>query len=93
MIILISLTNPWYKENFKNLFCRSGLITEHKAWEFEVCRYSYDLLKISFDWSLRCDHAGPSLELCLFGYGVEAKIYDTRHWDYDNDCWATVTQM
>ena len=89
MIILISLTNPWYKENFKNLFCRSGLITEHKAWEFEVCRYSYDLLKISFDWSSRCDHAGPSLELCLFGYGVEMKIYDIRHWSGIKNRWET----
>lgn len=84
----LSITNPWYTENFQNLFCRSGKITEHKAWEFEICRYSYDIAKIYFQWSVKSDHAGPSLELCLFGYGVEVKIYDTRHWDYDNNCWT-----
>jgi hypothetical protein len=81
--LTLSLINPWHTENFKNLFCRSGLITEHKAWEFEVCRYSYDLLNVSFQWKGRTDHAGPSLELALFGYSVSVKIYDTRHWDRD----------
>ena len=88
MILLhLSLSNPWAKENFKNLFCRSGMITKHKAWEFEVCRHAYDIVKIDFQWSVKSDHAGPSLELCLFGYGVEAKIYDTRHWNRETNSW------
>lgn len=81
------LTNPWHTENFKNLFSRSGLINAHKAWEFEVTRYSYDLIKVQFTWSLKRDHAGPTLELALFGFNVTAKIYDTRHWDYEKNDW------
>jgi len=82
----LGITNPWYKANFENLFNRSGMITKHKAWEFEFCRYSHDLVKVKFLWKVHTDHAGPSVELCLFGYGAELMIYDTRHWDYKNDC-------
>lgn len=85
--IQLGITNPWYTENFENLFNRSGLIGKHKAWEFEVTRYSYDFAKISFRWTFRKDHAGPSLELCLLGYSVQFQIYDGRHWDYENGCW------
>lgn len=83
----LGITNPWYKENFKNLACFSGKITTNKAWEFEVCRYAYDIAKFSFAWSFRKDHAGPELELCLLGYSASIKIYDTRHWDRENNCW------
>lgn len=83
----LHLINPWHTENFQNLFCRSGLISKHKAWEFEVTRYSYDVAKIYFEWSARCDHAGPKAEISLLGYSVSFQIYDTRHWNYDNNCW------
>jgi len=90
--IHFGITNPWYSENFKSLFERAGDITKNKSWEFQVCRYSYDIAKISVRWSFRRDHAGPSLELCLFGYGAEIKAYDCRHWDYENDCWKVYTE-
>lgn len=85
--IHLSITNPWYTENFQNLFNRSGLISKHKAWEFEVTRYSYDVAKISFCWSARSDHSGPKLELALLGYEVSFQIYDTRHWNYETGAW------
>lgn len=80
--------NPWYKENFKNIFNKTVKLSEYKVFEFEVTRYSYDLLGIhlSTKWS-GGDHEGPRLDLALFGYSVSAKIYDTRHWDYENKCW------
>lgn len=85
--IHLSITNPWYTENFDNLYNRSGPIGKHKAWEFEVCRYSYDIAMISFQWKVRKDHAGVALKLCLFGYSVEFQIYDGRHWDYKKNVW------
>lgn len=33
------------------------------------------------------DHAGPSILIELFGYMFHAKIYDSRHWNYDKACW------
>ena len=84
----LHIINPWYKENFANLFSRSWLISKNKAFEFEITRYSYDLVTIHFSthWSGR-DHAGPKLELALLGYAVTATVYDTRHWDYESQCW------
>ena len=83
----LHLINPWYTENFENLFNRSGLLSKHKAWEFEVYRYSYDVAKIYFKWSARTDHAGPKAEISLAGYTVSFQIYDTRHWDTETGNW------
>jgi hypothetical protein len=77
----LSLTNPWYKENFKNLFNRFGVISKHKTWEFEVCRNSRTLAEINFEVRFRTDHAGAMIELGLFGYEVSATFYDNRHWN------------
>lgn len=83
----ISIANPWAKYNFSNLFNRSGILSKHKAWEFEVYRHAYDILKMTFTWSARTDHAGPSITLGLFGYVAQLQIYDTRHWDDKRGCW------
>ena len=83
----ISITNPWRAEKFVNLFNRSGMISKYKAWEFECVRHSIGVVKISVQWSARCDHAGPRLDLSLVGYSVSFQIYDIRHWDYQNKCW------
>ena len=83
----LSLANPWYKENFKNLFGKFGTLNPHTVWEFEVIRYSRTLFEVAFEWTVRTDHAGPHIELGLFGYTVSARIYDTRHWDHNKNCW------
>jgi hypothetical protein len=83
----LSINNPWAKENFKNLFCRSGPITKHMAWEFEITRHNYTLAEFSTRYTVKQDHAGFNLELGLFGYSMHFQIYDGRHWDYTNNCW------
>ena len=83
----LSLRNPWYTENFKNLFNRFGRISENKTWEFEIARYSYTFAEISFHWTTRTDHAGVELEIGLFGYSASFKIYDNRHWDRKLNTW------
>lgn len=83
----LQIGTPWRREFFKNLGCLHGRITQNKAWELEHTYYS-DLL-VDFDFSIkqRQDHAGINLTLGIFGYGVSARIYDTRHWDYETDSW------
>ncbi len=83
--IHLHLANPWHKEDFDNLFCFSGGISTHKAWEFEGYKHSYDFAEISINWKLRTDHAGLRICLALFGYGLVAHIYDTRHWNYTDN--------
>jgi hypothetical protein len=33
------------------------------------------------------DHAGWNFEIGLFGGIFVLSYYDTRHWDYENNCW------
>lgn len=33
------------------------------------------------------DHAGPKLELSVFGYGFRIEIPKARHWNHDDNCW------
>ena len=53
----------------------------------ELIRHSYNLLEINIEWTSRCDHAGPRIELGLLGYEFCIRIYDTRHWDYALNTW------
>lgn len=85
--IHLSINNPWAKENFKNLFCRGGKITKNMAWEFEIIRYSYTFAEFNTSYTVRQDHAGFDLEIGLFGYSMHFQIYDSRHWNYTNNCW------
>lgn len=88
----IGIANPWAKEDFKNLRHADGSFTKHKHWEFEIIRHSYDLFEVAINFTVRGqDHAGLRLSLALFGYSVKLDIYDSRHWDYDNNCWEIYT--
>lgn len=84
----LSLRNPWHKDgDFDNLYCRSGMITKHKAWEFEVIKSFFNIAEVTFHWKIKTDHAGPSLEIGLFGYSIHVQIYDTRHWNRETNDW------
>jgi hypothetical protein len=90
-MISLSLTirNAFYpKSNFKHLFYWSKSIFTHKAVEVEFCRYNYFWLTLSVETYFRGgDHAGPGLEIGLFGYSLSLKMHDTRHWDYETQTW------
>jgi len=74
-------------DHFKNLGCISGQLSKHTAWELEHTYYSGSLLDIDTSLSTREDHAGFDFTLGLFGYGVNFRIYDTRHWNYETNKW------
>jgi hypothetical protein len=38
-------------------------------------------------WNHKTDHAGIEFGIGIFGYGVNFRIYDTRHWNSDTDTW------
>lgn len=86
------LHNLWAKENFDSLWNKSGSFTKNKHWEIELTKYSNYFLGIRLDacWRGR-DHAGFSVELMLLGYCFHVNIYDSRHWDYENNCWEIYT--
>jgi hypothetical protein len=84
--VSITLGNP-FSERFKNLGCFSGKFTEHKAWELEHIFYSGTLLELECKYGTQEDHAGLELAVGLLGYAISFRIYDTRHWDYENERW------
>ena len=79
------LSNPWGKP-FANLWNRTGLITNHKAWEVELLQ-TRTLIGFEFGYTRRQSHAGLTVELALLGYSVSFMIYDTRHWNYETGSW------
>ena len=72
---------------FKNLGCIHGKLFGNKAWELEHTYYSGSLLDIDISVSIREDHAGFEIGVGLFGYGINFRMHDTRHWDYENKTW------
>lgn len=76
--------NKW-----ESLFSKSGKTPwPHKAWEIEAHNFGWgNLFDFEFSWTRNCDHAGISFKLGLFGYLVEARLYDTRHWDDEKNQW------
>jgi hypothetical protein len=85
----LHISNPWYTENFKNIFNWSKIVWAHKVVEFEILRYSHDLLAVAIGLAMAGrDHAGPRIDIALFGYSVSLKMYDTRHWNYENNQWV-----
>jgi hypothetical protein len=82
-----SISNPWAKDNFANLWHKDWLVAKHKAIELEFIRHAYDLFNVHISTPMRTDHAGVAVIIALFGYGLHFTFYDTRHWNYDIKAW------
>lgn len=35
------------------------------------------------------DHQGPELDINLLGFMFNVKVYDSRHWNYEENRWMT----
>lgn len=57
---------------------------DYEHWFFLNIEF-FDLIKFSIDWSRKRDHAGFSIELQLIYFFIMFNLYDTRHWNYDED--------
>lgn len=74
-----SITNPW-SQNWRTIFYKHGLLTEHTAWEFNGYETNH-LIDINFKLSIAGDHPGVFIMVGLFGYSLDLNVYDTRHED------------
>ena len=83
--ISFGLSNPWGRP-FDNLWNRSGLITNHTAWEVELLQ-TREVIGFEFSYTRRQSHAGLTVELAVLGRSVCVRIYDTRHWNQETDAW------
>ena len=80
-----SIDNPW-SDRWSTIWCKNGLLPKHKAWEFNGYR-THQIIDAELRLTFKGDHAGLLTLFGLFGYALEISIYDTRHWDYENNCW------
>jgi len=80
-----SISNPW-SDRWNAIWCKSGSLCKFKGWEFNIYKTHY-LINVDLSLNVRCDHAGFQIMLGLFGYSVELHFYDSRHWNYENNCW------
>lgn len=87
--LAFTLRNPFAKNTkFHSFFTFGGKIAGHKYWEIQSVRDLTTLVDFELDlnWIGR-DHSGPSLLIGLLGHYIMCKIYDNRHWDYENNDW------
>lgn len=86
------LQNLWSKEDFCDIWNKSGSFTKHKHWELQLTKYTPEYIGLKLDtcWRGR-DHAGISVELMLIGYCFHVNIYDSRHWNYETNSWEIYT--
>lgn len=90
----ISIKNPVAKDVNLRVYDCNKKLSKHKHFEAEHYYCGYFLFKLMIDISWRGeDHAGPEIELCLFGYSARYKIYDTRHWNYEHGRWMTDSEQ
>jgi len=75
-------------EFFKPLGSLGGRLFWHKAWELEHSYMSTMLIDIDVSLTARRDHAGLNITVGLLGYGVHFSLYDTRHWNYEQNAYA-----
>lgn len=81
-----NITNPW-ADRWKNIWNRTyNTPFKHKFIELEFINDT-SIVSGSFKLSTRTDHSGLYMDLGLFGYNFSFNFYDSRHWDYENNCW------
>ena len=87
IVITFAIQNPFFKSwrQFKNIRNWHGATPfKNKFWEVELTK-SGEIVMFDFTVRTRCDHAGTTLGLGLFGHSINATLYDNRHWDHIND--------
>lgn len=86
----IRLRNPFACQPFRTVFCFAKQLTNHKFFELQFSRYAFNWFEVGVDLNWRqTDHAGPWLVLNLFGWTVDARITDSRHWNDETNTWET----
>ncbi len=57
-------------------------------YQFEGKGFSKSWIEFVLTWRTKCDHAGPNFIFSLLDlFWINLSFYDTRHWDYENNCW------
>lgn len=78
------------KSGLNDIFLFARKMSTNKFLEIQFLKYDY--LHYLFEFELNTnftgrDHAGIMFSVGVWKYDFIFNLYDTRHWDYENDCW------
>ncbi len=86
----IRFRNPLPCRPFKNIWAGGHKLSTHKFVELQFSRYTFNWFELAVDLNWRqTDHAGPWITLNLFGWTVDLRIVDSRHWNDETNTWET----
>lgn len=84
------IKNPRPKHRTQvNYVMRDRKLTKNWAAELQISRWTMNNfveLWIDTAWTGQ-DHAGPRFHFELLGFMLSFKIYNVKHWDYDENTW------
>jgi hypothetical protein len=88
MYINFSILNFFKRKNkWDKYFSFYKSISKNKHIEFEGFYNNHHMFSFEFKISHKQDHAGIMFGFNLLCYEITLQLYDSRHWDYINDCW------
>lgn len=89
MYLNLSITNFLCKHDiWKKYTSFYKKLSENKNLEIETFYSNEYLFRFEFKFAPRGeDHAGAMFLVNIFGWEIEIRIYDSRHWDYKNESW------
>ena len=85
------IKNPFKTKDFNQIdyIEYDKKLTKNKCLEIQFTRWRADTIfgfDVDAQW-IGISHGGLGFSIDLLGYFFNIKIYDHRHWDYDNHCW------
>jgi len=87
--IWIAFRNPFPVQPFRAIWLKEKQLTQHKTAEIQISRYAFNWVELQLDLNWRgTDHAGPWFMIGLFGWQLDIRMYDRRHWNHETNSWA-----
>jgi hypothetical protein len=87
--IWIAFRNPFKVLPFKAVWLWEKPLTQYKTVEIQISRYAFNWLELQIDLNWRgTDHAGPWIMIGAFGWQLDIRVYDLRHWNNETNNWA-----
>jgi len=87
--VWLAVRNPFKVDPFRVVWFRDRQLTKNKIVELQISRYAFNWLELQLDLNWRgTDHAGPWFMIGLFGWQLDIRMYDRRHWNYETNLWA-----
>lgn len=88
------LTNPYARGKFFEIMQKTFRVSKHKFLEIEMYHEGTMLCEFYIDLNWRgFDHAGPVVELGLFGKTIRCSLHDSRHWDRKTNNWEIANEI